>query len=80
MPKEFKNICQKYKYTKFTYQMLLDYKNKRYEKKKINEELKEKVNDNIELDNKDEAHKDNNNDNNNNKNTIRDENNKMEIK
>ena len=25
MPKEFKNICQKYKYAKFTYQMLLDY-------------------------------------------------------
>ena len=66
MPKEFKNICQKYKYAKFTYQMLLDYKNKRYEKKKIN--------DNIELDNKEEAHQDNIN-----KNTIRDENNKMEI-
>ena len=46
--------------------MLFDYKNKSYEKKKIN--------DNIELDNKEEAHQDNIN-----KNTIRDKNNKMEI-
>lgn len=63
MPKELQNICQKYKFTKFPYKMLLDYQNKKNEKQRNDEELNENEKDSIEIEmeNEEEELQNNNN-------------------